>query len=106
MGSERSVVRNITEIPDNWVIISLPNEICKVFATWRDDSWKLNSGISKIEQDDYYYFFHGFSGSCYQCKKGRYGTSHYGSHILDKVLDTRGIELLDDMEDWTKLYIP
>ena len=64
--------RNISEVPDRWVIFKLPNNYYKVFGTWAGgyldgDRWKLNSGISKVEQDENFYYFIGFSGSCYKC---------------------------------------
>lgn len=66
--------------PDNWVMIEFdnsedPNTIAKfkVFAGWFHEEWKMNSGVKLIEEDEDYYYFHGYSGSCYQCNKKRYG---------------------------------
>jgi ribosomal protein L21E len=63
--------------PDNWIILkmSMNNDITyKILAGWsgsylNGDSWKLNSGITKIEQDNEYFYFHGYSGSVYRCHK-------------------------------------
>lgn len=95
---------NITEKPDNWVILKIENEYYKVFASYRE-SWKLNSGIKEVTEDTDYYYFIGFSGSCYKCKKDSYGTaSNYTQGILNNILNnTNGqVELLSDCTDWKK----
>ena len=99
---------NISEIPERWVILKLPNNYYKVFGTWADgyldgDRWKLNSGISKVEQDENFYYFIGFSGSCYKCNKKAYGTAtSYGHSILNKIIEQGNgqIELMEDVDDW------
>lgn len=61
--------------PDNWIIISIPNtSLYKVVAGWSGgyldgDSWKVNSGIESVTQDDTHYYIKGFSGSVYACNK-------------------------------------
>jgi hypothetical protein len=99
---------NISETPERWVILKLPNDYYKVFATWAGgyldgDSWKLNSGIKEVEQDDDYYYFVGFSGSCYKCHKKTYGTAtSYGLGILNRILEQGNdqIELMEDSGNW------
>jgi hypothetical protein len=95
--------RNISETPDRWVIVKLPNNYYKVFATWADGYWQLNSGISKVEQDEDFYYFIGFSGSCYKCHKKSYGTAtSYGLGVLNRIIKQGDgqIELLEDVVDW------
>ena len=51
---------NISEIPDKWVVIKILDNEHKIFASWAGgyldgDRWKLNSGITKVEEDDKYY---------------------------------------------------
>jgi hypothetical protein len=100
--------RNISESPERWVILKLPNNFYKVFGTWAGgyldgDRWKLNSGINKVEQDENFYYFIGFSGSCYKCHKKRYGTAtSYGLGILNKIIEQGDgkIELMEDTDDW------
>lgn len=63
--------------PDRWVVLKLPAGY-KVLAGWSGgyldgDSWRLNSGITKVNQDGDLYFFSGYSGSIYQCYKDSYG---------------------------------
>lgn len=102
---------NISEIPERWVILKLPNSIYKVFGTWGGgyldgDRWKLNSGVEKVEQDDDYYYFIGFSGSCYKCHKKDYGVStSYGLEVLNKIIKQGNgqIELMDDNGNWLNL---
>lgn len=87
-------MRNISECPDKWIILKLQDSIYKVFGTWaggylNGDQWKLNSGISHIEQDDDSYYIYGHSGSCYKCSKSNYGVmTNYGQSVLDNMLET------------------
>ena len=96
----------ISEIPDRWVIVKLPNSYYKVFGTWTGgyldgDRWKINSGIKKVEQDEDFYYFTGFSGSCYKCHKKAYGVaSSWCSGILNNIMEKGKITLMDDNDDW------
>lgn len=100
--------RNISETPERWVILKLPNNIYKIFGSWgggylESDRWKLNSGIEKIEEDEKFYYFFGFSGSCYKCHKLEYGTAtSYGLGILNKIIEQGNgqIQLMEDCDDW------
>lgn len=75
--------RKISEQPEKWQIIKIShlgdgNTYYKVFASWTDDNlsnerWKMNSGITKVEEDEDNFYFYGESGSCYACHKKRYG---------------------------------
>lgn len=78
--------------PDRWVMLKFISEqgttVYKVFAGWygsytTGDSWKLNSGVVKIEEDGQCYLFHGSSGSVYRCHKAAYGLSVYMAGILE-----------------------
>ena len=77
--------------PDKWVMLKIqtPKQTTyKILASWyggfaRGDSWKLNSGCTKIEEDENLYFFHGHSGSVYQCHKKTYGMSAYTMGVLE-----------------------
>lgn len=103
--------KNISEVPDRWVIVKLPNNYYKVFGTWSGgyldgDRWKLNSGIERVEQDDEFYYFIGFSGSCYKCHKKRYGTAtSYGLGVLNKIIEQSigQIELMENVDDWVNV---
>jgi hypothetical protein len=109
--------RNISERPENWVIIKITNKdktYYKVFGTWvggylDGDRWKLNSGVSSIEEDEDYYYYYGYSGSCYMCNKNSYGISTlYNQGIfetLKKSANNSGIEfeLMDEKTNWFDL---
>lgn len=101
--------------PDCWVVVKIINNTTnnvhyRVFANWYggylgSDSWKLNSGITKVEVDGDYYLFHGSSGSVYRCNKNIYRTSGYGAGVLANIIDnSQGVtvECLDE-QDWTAL---
>lgn len=92
--------------PDQWIILKIPGNYYKVFGVWVDgylggDQWKLNSGINKITEDDEYYYFYGYSGSCYNCHKAHYGiTSSYGLNVLYELIiqSNNQIEIISENE--------
>ena len=64
--------------PDSWVILKitpLDNPVhYKVLGGWsggylQGDSWKLNSGIINVQEDETYFYFSGYSGSVYKVRK-------------------------------------
>ena len=70
----------MNEVPDAWTILKFSGTgisegpMYKVLAGWYGgylgaDSWRLNSGISSVDDDGDCYLFHGHSGSVYQCHK-------------------------------------
>lgn len=105
------------ETPDKWVVIKItsPNDkpLYKVFASWYggylgQDSWRINSGIKIVEDCETYFNFIGYSGSCYQCRKGTYGCNIYTKSVLNNILKMAEkanviIEVLPESIDWLKL---
>ena len=84
-------------IPDKWLVVKISSDkapsIYKVFACWYggylgSDSWKLNSGITKVTETHEYLFFDGSSGSTYACRKGMYGYSGYGPDVLNNLIES------------------
>ena len=81
--------------PDRWVVLEItsPKEtIRKVFAGWYggylgSDSWKLNSGITDIREQDDLFEFDGYSGSTYFCPRNSYGMSGYMHSVLTSWLN-------------------
>jgi hypothetical protein len=75
--------------------------VYKIFACWyggfaKGDSWKLNSGVTSVTQEEFVYSFMGFSGSVYECHKDLYGTNMYGWSVLDGMIEDakkNGIEI-------------
>lgn len=112
---------NITETPERWVVLKIngPEPYFRVFAGWRGgytsgDSWRMNSGIVGIEEDEDYYYFEGHSGSWYKCnkngygfKKGMCGFSSYVQSTLELIIQNSpvSIEILDEDTDFTDILI-
>jgi hypothetical protein len=93
--------------PDRWVILKLNSEgkaLYKVLAGWSGSyldgqSWKINSGITKVESDEDCYLFHGYSGSVYKCHKTGYGMNSIMMQVLSRYPN---VEVLED-QDFSKL---
>jgi hypothetical protein len=93
--------------PDRWVVLKITDGDkvgYKVMGGWYggyldSDSWRINSGISKVELDGDTYKFYGYSGSIYLCHKDSYGTTMLMSSVLP---DSNNVEILPD-SDFTKL---
>lgn len=106
--------------PDKWVMLKFNYDgtiIYKILASWyggfaRGDSWKLNSGITKIEEDGQLYRFHGSSGSVYQCHKATYGMNAYThgvfasfeKQVADANDPTITMELLPETTNFMELH--
>jgi hypothetical protein len=102
--------------PDKWLMVKLTNKDneshYRIFACWYggylgSDSWKLNSGVTKITEDERSYYFEGSSGSVYECNKSWYGISGYGAGVLanlmEKSKDTVSIEILSEETSYMEL---
>jgi hypothetical protein len=101
---------NITETPEKWVVLKLPDNSYKVFGTWGggylDGSrWKLNSGVKEVKEDTDFYYFIGHSGSCYKCHKKSYGISTlYNETVLSNFIEkTNSLSLMGENSDWLNL---
>lgn len=101
--------------PDRWVILKInsPNDPhLRVFASWRggyldSESWRLNSGITKVEEHKEYFIFHGNTGSQYKCYKEAYGiASLHAQGVLESFIKKQPtIEPVDyfaeiDLGEW------
>jgi len=98
--------------PHNWVIIKINGDDphYRVLAGWSGgyttgDSWRINSGITKVEEDDGAYYFYGSSGSCYRCGKKSYTLRMNNIHIWKQLKELHGdkVELMPEDADWTKM---
>ena len=98
--------------PDRWVVLKLSAGY-KILAGWvggyfDGDSWRLNSGITEVDQDDDFYFFSGYSGSKYQCHKDGYGltgiTAGFYQNIKN-IADEKGMicEIMPEDTNWMEL---
>ena len=97
---------NVSTPNCGWVIVKIggTDPHYRIFGCWtggylNGDSWKLNSGIAKVEDRKGYYDFHGSSGSIYQCQKGSYGRlSGYCLTVLETYAQD-GVEVFWDLPD-------
>lgn len=92
--------------PDKWLILEVfPDDesapYLKVFGTWAGgylsgDSWRVNSSVTEITQDEDYYYFHGASGSVYKCHKNSYGVAGASNNYLIKDFTSQeGVRVLE-----------
>lgn len=103
--------------PDKWVVVKITNDdyppVYKVFACWYggfagSDSWKLNSGITKVTEDGSCYLFDGASGSVYSCHKSNYGTNTYGGGVLQNFINKAKdngatMEIMPEETNWLEI---
>jgi len=92
--------------PDSWCIVKIngTDPHYRVFGSWSGgyldgDSWRLNSGIKSVSEDDEYYYFYGSTGSVYRCAKESYGIrSPHNAGVIGDFCDKSGdtMELLKD----------
>jgi hypothetical protein len=105
-----------TYSPDKWQIVKITHGDAshyRVFACWyggytSGDSWKMNSGITKVTEDEDFYHFEGFSGSVYVCHKECYGSNMYGRGVLTTMMENYAkdgvfIELLPEETNFMEL---
>jgi hypothetical protein len=94
--------------PDKWLMVKLTNKAKKshyrIFACWYggfagSDSWQLNSGVTKITEDEHGYHFEGSSGSVYHCNRNTYGTNGYGRSVLTNMIEKSKDEILIEIID-------
>lgn len=99
--------------PDLWLLVKIngKNPHYRVFGSWyggylNGDSWRMNSGVTKVTEDDDNYYFEGSSGSVYTCNKKCHGISGYGSGVLNNYIEKYpefNIEILNEDVDVMKL---
>jgi hypothetical protein len=96
-------------LPDNWVIIKIKGDdsLYKVLAGWSGgyitaDSWRMNSGITRVEEDEVYFKFFGSSGSCYYCNKQAYGLRMNNVYVWNALVQKHDdkVELMPEETDW------
>jgi hypothetical protein len=78
--------------PDKFVVLKI-NHLkgglgYRLFGSWgggylSGDSWKLNSGITKVEKVGPFLSFHGKSGSVYKVHEEMYGVTGYTGSVLE-----------------------
>jgi hypothetical protein len=78
--------------PDKFVVLKVKHldggTSYRLFGSWgggylSGDSWKLNSGITKVEKVGPLLSFHGKSGSVYKVHEEMYGVTGYTALVLE-----------------------
>ena len=101
-------------LPHRWVILQISQDQetkYKVLGGWYGgylgaSSYRLNSGIVRVERDEDYWVFYGNSGSVYRCHVTDYGwtnSMHNALHFAKKAWPTVEFTVLDENTDWSTL---
>lgn len=102
----------MTYVPDNWVVIKFKGDDphYRILAGWSSgyatgDSWRMNSGITRVEEDEHYFYFYGSSGSCYQCYKDAYCLRMNNAYIWNALQEKHGdkVEMMPEDTDWLSM---
>lgn len=98
--------------PDNWVIIKFSGDDphYRVLGGWSGgylygDSWRLNSGIVRVEENGDRLEFYGASGSCYSCHPDSYGLRMNNAGIWNQLQEKYPdqVELMDSDTNWLEV---
>ena len=102
-------VQDMTYSPNNWVVIKYKgaDPHYRILAGWSGgymdgDSWRMNSGITRVEVTEDSFLFYGASGSCYECNKQSYCLRMNNAHIWTALKEGVGdyVELMPEDTDW------
>ena len=99
---------------DNWVVIKFNTEEHGIFykllvgtsGGYLDgDSWRMNSGITRVEEDKECYYFYGYSGSRYRCYKESYTLRMNNAHIWTQLqgMHDDKVEMMSEDTDWMNM---
>ena len=95
--------------PDNWVIIKIKGDDphYRVLAGWSGgyldgDSWRMNSGITRVEKGSTTWKFYGSSGSCYECGMHNYMLRMNTARVWNQLQELHGdkVEMMPEDTDW------
>ena len=100
-------------LPDNWVVLKITYQnktVYKVLAGWtgsyvNGDAWRMNSGITRVEDHETYYNFYGYSGSVYKVWRDRYGLRMNNAGVYNHWKEKHGdaIEMMPEDTDWMNM---
>ena len=97
---------------DNWVVIKMKGDdphyrlLVGTSGGYLDgDSWRMNSGITKVEEDKEFYYFSGSSGSRYRCYKESYTLRMNNAHIWTQLqgMHNDKVEMIPEDTDWMNM---
>jgi len=97
---------------DNWVVIKMKGDdphyrlLTGTSGSYLyGDSWRMNSGIIKVEEEETFYYFYGSSGSGYCCYKESYTLRMNNAHIWDQLQKLHGdkVEMMPEDTDWMSM---
>ena len=95
--------------PDNWAVIEINdnNPHYRVLAGWSGgyttgDRWRMNSGITRVEDAGDRFDFYGSSGSCYSCAKESYNLRMNNVYIWNQLKEQHGdlVKIMPEDTDW------
>ena len=103
--------------PDNWVVLKIKQSendrgFYKVLGGWSGgyldgDSWRMNSGIVRVEEKPKHWEFYGASGSVYKCHRKGYGLRMNNAGIYNRLKEKEVFEgqltLMPEDTDWREI---
>lgn len=104
-------MRKYDHRPDKWVVLEVIDDegktFHKVFASWsgsytEGESWRLNSGVDRVETFKDSFLVHSESGATYRLHKEMYGVAGLGNYGVLKSLEEKfpdRIKVLDKAPD-------
>lgn len=95
--------------PDAWVILRIEDEdeaIHKVLGGWYGgylgvNSWRLNSGITRVEQEGDSYSIYGYSGSIYRVHESTQRMTMLMASIFESMREQADVRIVDVSEVMT-----
>jgi len=98
--------------PSNWVVIKITGDDphYRVLGGWMGgylygDSWRINSGIVRVDDSGEDWFFYGSSGSVYRCSKDRYGLKMSNAPVFASLQRMHGgkVSLMPVDTNWLEM---
>lgn len=97
--------------PDEWILLDYTDSSdphYRIYAVWDSwaNSWRVNSGIVSVTEDEGFYYFRGYTNSTYKCDKKTYGIkNNYGNYVLEsfRVKSQGKIKPINEMPDIMKM---
>lgn len=98
--------------PDNWVVIKFKGDDphYRILGGWSGgyldgDSWRMNSGITAVDELENVFMFKGATGSVYTCRKEQYCLRMNNAYIWSKLQEIHGdnVEMMPEDTDWLNM---